>query len=103
MATAKEYGLGPFIFPRGWFMVATAAQVGAKPHCVRFFGRDMVIYRGESGKAYMVGAYCPHMRTHIGKSLTSFMAQRGEQIEGESIHVVALKHRSRLPGYWAGR
>ena len=86
MATAKDYGLGPFIFPRGWFMVATSAQIGQKPHCVRFFGRDMVIYRGESGKAYMVGAYCPHMRTHIGKSTTSFMTQRGEQIEGESIH-----------------
>ena len=67
-------------------MVATSAQVGKKPHCVRFFGRDMVIYRGDSGKAYMVGAYCPHMRTHIGKSMTSFMTQRGEQIEGESIH-----------------
>lgn len=86
MATAKDYGLGEFTFPRGWFMVAAASRVTQAPHNVRFFGRDMVLYRGESGKVYMVGAYCPHMRTHIGKSSTSFMAQQGTQVEGESIH-----------------
>ena len=86
MVTAEEYGLGDFTFPRGWFMVAEASKVTQQPHNVRFFGRDMVMYRGESGKVYMVGAYCPHMRTHIGKSRTSFMAQRGEQVRGESIH-----------------
>ena len=85
MATAKEYGLGEFTDPRGWFMVAAANSVTQAPHNVRFFGREMVLYRGESGKVYMVGAFCPHMRTHIGKSLSSFMAQCGDQIQGESI------------------
>ena len=85
MATAKEYGLGEFTYPRGWFMVAAANRVTQAPHNVRFFGREMVLYRGESGKVYMVGAFCPHMRTHIGKSLSSFMAQCGDQIQGESI------------------
>jgi len=66
--------------------VAEADQVGNVPYSVRFFGKDMVLYRGKSGKVYMVGAYCPHMGTHVGKSLTSFMAQKGEQITGESIH-----------------
>jgi 3-ketosteroid 9alpha-monooxygenase subunit A len=85
MATAAEYSLGQHTFPRGWFMVADASRVTQKPHSVRFFGRDMVLYRGESGTAYMVGAYCPHMGTHIGKSETSFMSMKNEQVEGESI------------------
>lgn len=85
MATTKDYGLGEFTFPRGWFMVADAEQLGMQPLCVRFFGRDMVLYRGESGKAYMVSAYCPHMRTHIGKSATSSMTKLRQQIVGESI------------------
>ena len=33
----------------------------------------------------MVSAYCPHMRTHIGKNTTSFIVRQGRQIEGESI------------------
>lgn len=86
MATTAEYGLGEFTFPRGWFMVAEASKIGKAPYSVRFFGQDMVIYRGESGQLHMVSAYCPHMNTHIGKSSTSFMAQQGKQIEGESIH-----------------
>ncbi len=85
MATAKDYGLGSFTFPRGWFMVADAEQLADRPLSVRFFGQDLVLYRGESGKPYMVSAYCPHMRTHIGKSTASFMAQRGDQVQGESI------------------
>lgn len=85
MATSADYRLGDFTFPRGWFMVADAEKIEKKPHCVRFFGKDMVLYRGESGKVYMVSAYCPHMRTHIGKSATSFMAQQGTQIDGDDI------------------
>ena len=70
MATTAEYGLGEFTFPRGWFMVAEANKIGKAPYSVRFFGQDMVIYRGESGQLHMVSAYCPHMNTHIGKSST---------------------------------
>jgi len=85
MATSADYKLGKFTYPRGWFMVADASKVTNRPHSVRFFGRDMVLYRGESGQVHMVGAYCPHMGTHIGKSATSFMSMKNEQVEGESI------------------
>jgi len=85
MATAAEYGLGKFTFPRGWFMVADAEKVTSTPLSVRFFGKDLVLYRGASGKVYMVGAYCPHMGTHIGRNTTSFIVTQGRHVEGESI------------------
>ena len=59
MATTAEYGLGQFAFPRGWFMVAATTQVQDKPLSARYFGEDMVIYRGASGKVYAVSAYKP--------------------------------------------
>ena len=71
MATTAAYGLGEFTFPRGWFMVAATAQIQEKPFSARYFGEDMVIYRGNSGKIYAVSAYCPHMGTHLGKNSTS--------------------------------
>ena len=46
-------------------MVAEAAEVADKPIAVRFFGEDLVLYRGQSGAVYMVDAYCPHMGTPI--------------------------------------
>ena len=69
MATTQEYGLGIHQFPRGWFMIAEADEVQMKALPLRFFGRDFVIYRGESGKVFLMDAYCPHMGTHLGLSL----------------------------------
>lgn len=85
MATTADYGLGEFTFARGWFMVADASKIGSTPKPVRYFGEDMVLYRGESGNVYAVGAYCPHMGTHLAKNTTSYIVQDKEQIEGENI------------------
>ena len=54
MATTAEYGLGENAFPRGWFMIASAEEVANKPEPVRFFGRDMVLYRGKSGRPVLL-------------------------------------------------
>lgn len=85
MATTAEYGLGEHTFPRGWFMVAAAEQVRDTPFSTRYFGEDMVIYRGKSGRVYAVSAYCPHMGTHLGKNSTSYVVQDREHIDGEGI------------------
>ena len=85
MTTTAEYGLGPQTFPRGWFMVADAAELdGGRPLAVRFFGQDFALYRGKSGKVIMLDAYCPHMGTHLTKNTTSYVIQDG-QVEGDSI------------------
>lgn len=85
MATTAEYGLGEFTYPRGWFMVGTLADATSKPVGVRFFGEDRVIYRGESGRAFMVEAYCPHMGTHLANNTTSYVVVDNEHVEGDNI------------------
>ena len=84
MAKTAEYGLGEFTFPRGWFMIADAAELTDKPLAVRFFATDFALYRGKSGKVVLLDAYCPHMGTHLTKNTTSYVIQDG-QIEGDSI------------------
>src|SRR3954468_16755022 len=85
MATSAEYGLGEFVFPRGWFMVADVAELKeGVPLNVRFFARDFVVYRGASGKIVMLDAYCPHMGTHLGKNTTSYVVRDHTHIEGDS-------------------
>ncbi|MGB5078500.1 MAG: Rieske 2Fe-2S domain-containing protein [Sphingorhabdus sp.] len=85
MAKTADYGLGEHDFPRGWFMIATADEVANKPEPVRFFGRDMVLYRGKSGRVVLLDAYCPHMRVHIARNTTSYIVKDGDQMEGDSI------------------
>lgn len=85
MANSAEYGLGPSVFPRGWFLVAESGEVGREPRAVRFFGRDFALYRGESGRPVLLDAYCPHMGTHLAKSQSAMIVQDGQQIEGDCI------------------
>jgi len=83
VATTADYGLGPLTFPRGWFMVARASDVSGKPTGLRLFGRELVIFRGESGRIVLLDAYCPHMQAHLAAEQTSGAAAR--RVEGDSI------------------
>jgi 3-ketosteroid 9alpha-monooxygenase subunit A len=85
VAKTKDYGIGEFDFPRGWFMIADSEEVVVKPEAVRFFGRDLVLYRGNSGKVHLLDAYCPHMGAHLAVNTTSYVVRDGQQIEGDSI------------------
>ncbi len=85
MATTEDYGLGEFTFPRGWFVVAEASEATNKPVSLRYFGRDMIMYRGASGKVAVMDAYCPHMKTHLAKNETSYVVLEGNQIDGDDI------------------
>jgi 3-ketosteroid 9alpha-monooxygenase subunit A len=84
-ATAKDFDLGEFTFPRGWFMIAEATELDNGPLAVRFFGKDLALYRGESGKVVLLDAYCPHMGTHLTASSSASIVLNNEQIEGDSI------------------
>lgn len=86
MAKTADYRLGEFTYPRGWFMVATATEVTETPIAVRYFGQDMVMYRGkQSGKVFMIEAYCPHMGTHLAKNTTSYVVTDNEHVQGDNI------------------
>ncbi|QZP09236.1 Rieske 2Fe-2S domain-containing protein [Caenibius sp. WL] len=89
MARTAEYGLGEFTFPRGWFMIARSADLGNVPMALRMFGRDLALYRGESGAPHLLDAYCPHMKAHLAAEQTS--TEGAHRIEGESI---------RCPYHW---
>lgn len=86
MATSAEYNLGEHAFPRGWFVVANSAEIdGARPLSARYFGEDVVLFRGASGALGMVSAYCPHMGTHFGTSNHSYIVTAGLNVQGEGV------------------
>ncbi len=74
--------------PRGWFVVAFSSEITAgEVHRLRYFDRDLIAYRGASGRAYVADAYCPHLGAHLG---------HGGTIEGEALRCPF--HRWRFEG-----
>jgi len=66
-ATVKERNLDTLPLPFGWFMVAYSdeLEIGeVKP--LYYFGKDLVLWRGEDGQARIVDAYCKHLGAHMG-------------------------------------
>ncbi len=62
---AAHRGLPPL--PWGWFVVGLSHELlpgEVKP--VRYFDRDLVLYRTESGEARLWDAHCPHLGAHLG-------------------------------------
>jgi nitrite reductase/ring-hydroxylating ferredoxin subunit len=67
----------PFPVPNGWFVVAAANEVGpGELKNLHYFGRDLVLFRTESGEPRLVDAYCAHLGAHLGV---------GGRIQGETI------------------
>jgi nitrite reductase/ring-hydroxylating ferredoxin subunit len=67
----------PFPLPDGWFQVAYSDELvpgGVLP--LRYFGRDLVLFRSESGRAVVMDAHCPHLGAHLGV---------GGRVSGESL------------------
>jgi phenylpropionate dioxygenase-like ring-hydroxylating dioxygenase large terminal subunit len=53
--------------PTGWFQVAWSAELAAgEVRPMRYFGRDLVAYRGESGQVHVLDAHCAHLGAHLG-------------------------------------
>lgn len=64
-------------YPIGWFCVAYSHELEAghvKP--LKYFGRDLVIFRTEEGVAHLLDAHCPHLGAHLGY---------GGKVEGDDI------------------
>lgn len=61
----------PMSIPFGWFFVSYSDELAVgevKP--LHYFGRDLVIFRGESGTVGLLDAYCPHLGAHLGQGGT---------------------------------
>lgn len=53
--------------PTGWFQVAWSDEVPVGGvHRMRYFGRDLVAWRGHSGAVTVMEAYCEHLGAHLG-------------------------------------
>ena len=69
-----------FPFPaysNGWARVALSEELppgGVQP--IRYFGRDLVLFRSESGEAQVLDAYCRHLGAHLG---------HGGKVDGEGL------------------
>ncbi|MFZ6179783.1 aromatic ring-hydroxylating oxygenase subunit alpha [Nannocystis pusilla] len=53
--------------PIGWFMVAYSDELkpaGVMP--LHYFGRELVLFRGQDGVARVLDAHCPHLGAHLG-------------------------------------
>ncbi|MBM4197123.1 MAG: aromatic ring-hydroxylating dioxygenase subunit alpha [Gammaproteobacteria bacterium] len=53
--------------PFGWFVVSYSDELAkgeVKP--LRYFGKELAIWRGEDGVVRMVDAYCRHLGSHMG-------------------------------------
>jgi len=85
MAKSADYKLGPNTYPRGWFVVAESGELTTEPMAISFFGEDLALFRGASGKPVLLDAYCAHMGTHLADSKSSMLVKNNQQIEGDSI------------------
>ena len=58
----------PFTWkPTGWYMIGWSLQFPAgEVRPLRYFGEDLVGYRGEDGVLHVLDAHCPHLGAHIG-------------------------------------
>lgn len=58
----------PFGIPNGWFLVAYSEDlVRGTAKRMRYLARELVAFRGESGAASVLDAYCPHLGAHLGE------------------------------------
>jgi phenylpropionate dioxygenase-like ring-hydroxylating dioxygenase large terminal subunit len=64
--------------PNGWFAVevSDALEPGAI-RAVRYFGREWVVFRTQSGQAAVFDAFCPHLGAHFG---------HGGRVEDDRLH-----------------
>ena len=62
---SERYPLPPF--PDGWYAVGTSSALSRGAlEPVRYFGRELVLFRGEDGAARLFDAHCPHLGAHLG-------------------------------------
>lgn len=64
-------------YSTGWFVVAFSDEVASgEAKALKYLGRDLVLFRTESGRAVVADAHCPHLGAHLGHNSTV----RGEHL-----------------------
>ena len=66
LVTTFEGDRYPYPVPNGWFIVAEASELSpGEVRALRYFDRDLVLYRGANGTPHVVDAHCPHLGAHL--------------------------------------
>ena len=69
MTKAKYAFLEPGNYARGWHVVLFSQELQvSEVKQLHYFGRDLVAYRGESGKVAILDAHCPHLGANLGSA-----------------------------------
>lgn len=75
----------PMPMPFGWFSVSYSDEIGTgESKAIRYFGQDLVLFRGEDGTPVVLEAYCPHLGAHLGHGINEESGQGG-RIVGNTI------------------
>lgn len=54
-------------FPSGWFQIGWSDELAlGEVRSLRYFGTDLVLYRGLEGTAHVLDAFCGHLGAHLG-------------------------------------
>lgn len=54
-------------FPRGWFVIGGADEFKpGETKALKYFGQELVAFRGERNELIVLDAYCPHLGAHMG-------------------------------------
>ena len=68
----------PHPIPYGWYFVGYCDELAnGEVRPLHYFGRDLVLFRDENGKAGLLDAHCPHLGAHLGY---------GGHVKGELLH-----------------
>jgi 3-ketosteroid 9alpha-monooxygenase subunit A len=84
-----RYPFAPY--PDAWYLLCESASVAqGEVVPLRYFGRDLVLYRTEGGRAVVATAHCPHMGAHLGY---------GGVVDGEGIRCPFHRWRYDVDGH----
>lgn len=65
--SAEERGATELPYPFGWFVACYSDELAVgEVRPLRYFGRELVAWRGEDGQARVIDAYCRHLGAHMG-------------------------------------
>ncbi len=57
----------PLPFPFGWFCVSESDELApGELRRLHYFGRELVLFRGEDGAAHVLDPHCAHLGAHLG-------------------------------------
>ena len=75
----------PMPMPFGWFGVSYSDELAvSESRAIHYFGKEMVLFRTEGGKAVVLDAFCPHLGAHLGHGINAEHGEGG-RIQGETI------------------